>query len=180
MGTQRNILPLDVQVCGGNTSESSQAKNRIFVLHGLFGSNRNLGTLSNSLARELNAEVHSITLRNHGESGKSSVMTFDEMAMDVLAYVAFLPAEHSTTTKSFWLGHSLGGKVAMYVSLRYPNYVDSAVFVDIAPIAYEEKFSHLRIAKAMADCDLNNVTVKILLLFVCFSLNIFFRSFFRF
>ena len=151
----RDVLPLDVHVYN---REPDVARSRLFICHGLFGSGRNLGTLASTLARELNVESHSITLRNHGASAHSPIMTYDAMANDVLAYVQSLPAVANST--SFWLGHSLGGKLSMYVSLLYPQYVDKAVFVDIAPVAYEEKFSHLRIAKAMAECDLNNLTVK--------------------
>lgn len=39
------------------------------------------------------------------------------------------------------IAHSMGGKVAMWLALTYPEIVKKLVVVDIAPVTYEHDFS---------------------------------------
>lgn len=111
----------------------SQAKTRnteaVVLLHGLFGMAKNLG----SVARALSATqpVYAFDLPNHGRSPHSHTMTIDSMADDI---VLMLDRLGLTTIKL--LGHSLGGKVAMSLALRYPDRVSKLIVADIAPVEY--------------------------------------------
>jgi len=74
-------------------------------------------------------------------------MRYVEMADDVLALVSRLGLHRPAV-----IGHSMGGKVAMSLALRYPEAVGALVVVDIAPVAYEDRFSDY--VQAMRGVDL--------------------------
>jgi esterase len=101
----------------------------LVILHGLFGSSNNW----NSLARKLGEHftVFALDLRNHGHSPHDALHTYPAMADDVRQ---FLVGRNIRTTRL--MGHSMGGKVAMELSLTHPEVVTSLVVVDIAPVAY--------------------------------------------
>jgi esterase len=105
----------------------------VVLLHGLFGSARNLGSVQRALAARF--RVLSLDLRNHGASPHDPVMDYPAMAADVLetlAAEAALPAAI--------LGHSMGGKVAMQIALEAPDQVRRLAVADIAPVCYPSHF----------------------------------------
>ena len=105
----------------------------VVLLHGLFGSARNLG----GLARALSQTHHVIAMdqRNHGESGHYPAMDYDTLAVDVIETMDAL----GLATASF-AGHSMGGKVAMRLALSAPARVQRLVVADIAPVPYPSHF----------------------------------------
>ena len=54
----------------------------LLILHGLFGSSDNWGTLGKKFSK--NNSVYLIDLRNHGRSPHSNQMTYIDMANDLL------------------------------------------------------------------------------------------------
>jgi pimeloyl-ACP methyl ester carboxylesterase len=105
----------------------------VVLLHGLFGSARNLGGLQRALADQF--RVVSLDLRNHGDSPHDPAMDYATMAADVtetLDAEGVLPAAI--------LGHSMGGKVAMTLALQAPDSVRRLVVADIAPVTYPSHF----------------------------------------
>jgi esterase len=58
-------------------------------------------------------------------------MGLDAMAGDIVAL-----QQHLGIAASHVLGHSLGGKVAMQLALRYPERVQRLAIADIAPVGY--------------------------------------------
>ena len=103
------------------------------VLHGLFGSARNLTGLTRALS--MGHRVIAMDLRNHGESGHDPVAGYGEMAADV---VATLDAQD--VRSAALVGHSMGGKVAMRLALEWPGRVSRLVVADIAPVPYPSHF----------------------------------------
>ena len=101
----------------------------IILLHGLFGSAANLGSIAALLATDY--EVHSLDLRNHGDSPHTEAMTYELMAQDVIDYMAQTGLDCANV-----LGHSLGGKVAMTLALAHPDRVARLIVADIAPVSY--------------------------------------------
>ncbi|KAG0000807.1 hypothetical protein BGZ80_008623 [Entomortierella chlamydospora] len=100
----------------------------IVILHGLFGSKQNWGALSKAMASRLNTRVFAVDLRNHGESGHSQDHDYPNMANDVACFL-----KEQNLEKPIVIGHSMGGKVAMYLALnRTP--MDRVVVVDMAPV----------------------------------------------
>ena len=105
----------------------------VLVLHGLFGSARNLTGLTRALAASHLAIA--MDLRNHGDSPHDPAMDYDTMAADVAETMAAHGIEAADIA-----GHSMGGKVAMRLALRDPARVRRLVVADIAPVAYPSHF----------------------------------------
>ena len=116
----------------------------VILLHGLFGMGRNLGGIARALSDKY--AVFAFDLPNHGRSPHSDEMTIRSMADDVLAMLDHLGLDVVNV-----LGHSLGGKVAMSLALRYPSRVNKMVVADIAPVTYPAK--HDAILEALGNID---------------------------
>jgi pimeloyl-ACP methyl ester carboxylesterase len=108
----------------------------VIVLHGFFASSRNWRQVAEKLA--VSFHVYSLDLRNHGSSPHHPVMNYPAMTADLLHFMD----EKGLTTASL-LGHSMGGKVAMWFALNYPDRVDKLLVVDIAPVSYTHCFNDL-------------------------------------
>ncbi|KAL7279148.1 hypothetical protein ACG7TL_006988 [Trametes sanguinea] len=111
--------------------DGNETHNPLVILHGLFGTKRNWGSLSKAFLKELGRPVYALDLRNHGTSPHAAPHTYEAMAADVLNFCR----AHSLTNISL-LGHSMGGKVAMSVALdpELPSELLSHLIVaDIAP-----------------------------------------------
>lgn len=105
----------------------------VVILHGLLGSARNWTTIGKRLCDR--HRVFALDLRNHGSSAWDDAMTYDDMAEDVRAFIEERALEPVTV-----IGHSMGGKVAMWLALLYRDLVERLVVVDIAPVRYEHSF----------------------------------------
>lgn len=125
--------------------QSGQGGSVVFLLHGLFGSASNL----NSLAKELESRhrVYRVDLRNHGKSFHLDEMDLRSMADDL---VRLMKAEGLEA--GHFVGHSLGGKVAMQLALQDAPRVRSLVVADIAPVVYPR--DHDAIIEALRGIDL--------------------------
>ena len=120
----------------------------VVLLHGLFGSARNLGGVARALAAT--HRVVSIDLRNHGDSPHAAGMGYDTMAEDVAETM-----DGAGLGTAAILGHSMGGKVAMRLSLSAPNRVSRLVVADIAPVAYPSHFGGFARAMAAVPADMS-------------------------
>ena len=110
-------------------SYTNKLKPNIVILHGLFGSLQNWHSISTQLSKDFH--VICVDCRNHGESFHSKSMTYDDMANDVATLM-----EHLSIEKTFLIGHSMGGKIALRFSQLFPQKVIKQLIVDIAPKPY--------------------------------------------
>jgi esterase len=101
----------------------------VILLHGLFGSGSNLGALARALADSRG--VYSVDLPNHGRSGWLEDATLATMAGCLADWMT-----HQGLPCAQFVGHSLGGKVAMQLALARPRLVSALVVADIAPVDY--------------------------------------------
>ena len=101
----------------------------LVLLHGMLGSSRNWQTAGADLAAHFH--VLAPDLRNHGRSPHAATMTYEEMMADVMVW-----ADAHGIARATWMGHSMGGKVAMLLACRQPERVERLVVVDIAPRNY--------------------------------------------
>lgn len=121
----------------------------LVIVHGLFGSARNWGVIAKRLSDE--RLVISIDQRNHGESPWFDSHTYADMAEDLTEFLADFGQVDL-------LGHSMGGKTCMYLTLQNPEIVRRLVVADIAPIAYSHSQSHL--IRAMQSMDLDQISTR--------------------
>ena len=104
----------------------------IISLHGLFGSQENLGILNRGLAEQF--RVHGLDLRNHGRSPHDETMNYRVMAEDVLEYMDDQQLECTNI-----VGHSMGGKIAMTLALLAPKRIKKLAVIDISPVTYPNR-----------------------------------------
>lgn len=102
----------------------------LVILHGFLGMSDNWKTLSGQYAEE-GFEVHALDMRNHGRSLHSDEFNYDVMVQDVKEYCD----EHNLDVINL-LGHSMGGKAAMFFAVKYPERLDKLIIADIAPKYY--------------------------------------------
>ena len=122
----------------------------LIILHGFFASSRNWRQVAEKLAATFH--VYVLDLRNHGASPHHPIMDYPSMAADLLQ---FMDTHHLTTASV--LGHSMGGKVAMWFALNHPERIDKLIVVDIAPVNYKHCFNHLiQALKALPLPEINN------------------------
>ncbi len=105
----------------------------VLLLHGVLGSARNWQRAGQLLA--MGWRVSALDLRNHGGSPHHPRMGYPAMAGDVLSWM-----DTHSHGRVHLVGHSMGGKVAMYLACRYPERVVSLTVVDIAPRAYPPRW----------------------------------------
>ena len=116
----------------------------LLVLHGVFGMSDNWNTFGKFFADYF--EVHLIDLRNHGRSFHSDDFNYELMVDDVYQYI-----QHFKLADINLLGHSMGGKVALFFSQKYPQLLAKLVVVDIAPKEYP--IHHQEIIDALKSVD---------------------------
>lgn len=104
----------------------------VISLHGLFGSQENLGMINRGLAESF--QVHGLDIRNHGRSPHDEAMNYQVMAEDVLEYM-----DDQQLEKVHLVGHSMGGKIAMTIALMAPERIHKLAVIDIAPVTYKER-----------------------------------------
>ena len=120
-----------------NTKISGHSNNPpLIIMHGLFGSSRNWSQLADKFVEHYH--VYLVDLRNHGESPHAQCMDYPVMAADLSALMNTHTIQNATI-----IGHSLGGKVAMWLALTQPKYVRRLIVVDIAPVQYFHQFSEI-------------------------------------
>jgi len=119
----------------------------LVLLHGLFGTAKNLG----AVARGLGAQAHvlSLDLRNHGDSPHDPAMDYAIMAADVAETM-----DAAGIAAARVVGHSMGGKVAMMLALTQPDRVEKLAVMDIAPVRYGHGYDGY--VEAMQAIPLNN------------------------
>lgn len=102
----------------------------LLILHGFLGMSDNWKTLGTQFAQQ-GFQVHLLDLRNHGRSFHSDEFNYQVMMQDVVTYCQFHQLQ-----KIDIVGHSMGGKVAMFLAVNFPELVDKLVVADIGPKYY--------------------------------------------
>ena len=118
----------------------------LIILHGLLGSLDNWQTIGKELSE--NYTVFIVDQRNHGKSPHSDNFNYDLLSEDLYEFMD----EHFISSAHI-LGHSMGGKTAMYFAMKYPEKIDKLIIADIAPVQYEE--GHNEIFEALFSIDLS-------------------------
>lgn len=107
----------------------------LIILHGFFASSRNWRQMAKKLAD--NYYVYVLDLRNHGLSPHSPDMDYPIMVDDLTQFMT----EQGLQSASI-LGHSMGGKLAMWFALNHPEKIEHLIVADISPVSYQHNFNH--------------------------------------
>lgn len=103
----------------------------IIFLHGLFGSKSNNRSISRQLSKLLNCDIYCVDLRNHGDSPHNKRHDYPSMAADIERFI-----KDNQIIKPILIGHSMGAKCAMAVTLRKPKLCSGLISVDNAPVNF--------------------------------------------
>lgn len=121
------------------------------ILHGLFGFSDNWQTHAKKLAEYY--RVILVDLRNHGHSDWTEDFSYSLMAEDVKEL-----CDDLGLNKIILLGHSMGGKVAMYFAQYYEELLEKLIVVDIGVKAYP--MHHQHILAGLHALDLENMKAR--------------------
>lgn len=102
----------------------------LIILHGLFGSSDNWMTIARALSEKYQLFIPD--QRNHGQSFHSEEFNYQVIVADLMNFIKM-----HNIVNPYIMGHSMGGKVGMQFAVRYPDFLDKLVVVDIAPKTYE-------------------------------------------
>lgn len=102
----------------------------LVILHGFLGMSDNWKTLGTQFS-ENGFQVHMLDLRNHGRSFHADAFNYDVMSEDILDYCNFHQLE-----KIDIIGHSMGGKIAMFLAVNHPALIENLIVADIGPKYY--------------------------------------------
>jgi len=103
----------------------------LFILHGLYGRGKNWHTFAKKYSSDRDQLVITTNLRNHGGNEFKKEQSYLLMAEDIMEIIKYLGV-----SKVDLLGHSMGGKLAMVMTLLDESYIDKVVVADIAPVNY--------------------------------------------
>ena len=123
----------------------------LIILHGLFGSLDNWHTLANRFAED--NEVYAIDQRNHGKSPHAEQHDYPSMAEDLNNFM-----DENNLNQANIIGHSMGGKTAMFFALYYPEKVKNLVVVDMGPGKYEA--GHDEILDALQNFPIEKISSR--------------------
>ena len=124
----------------------------LLILHGLFGQSDNWNSLAKRFG-ENGFEVYTIDQRNHGLSPHSDEFSYSVMADDIKEFI-----EEHKLENVILLGHSMGGKVAMCLELKYLGILDKLIVADMSPREYEPH--HATVLEALHEVDFNTITTR--------------------
>lgn len=124
----------------------------LLILHGLWGASENWLPIAEKLSD--NFHVYLPDLRNHGRSPHSSRIDYECLTEDLRSFIETL----HIPIPLYLVGHSMGGKIVLNFLLKYPDLVEKAVVIDIAPINYPPSQDHLRLLNFILKTDLSTYT----------------------
>lgn len=118
----------------------------LLILHGVFGSSDNWMTIGRGLAPDFH--VYMLDMRNHGQSFHSITFDYPSMVNDLDHFM-----QEKGIDKSYLMGHSMGGKIAMNFAVNHPDTLLKLIIVDISPRSYP--IHHDNILTGLSSIDLS-------------------------
>lgn len=123
----------------------------LIIMHGLFGTSDNWNTLAKKYAEHFT--TYTIDLRNHGQSPHSETWNYEVMADDLAELL-----KDENIVSAHMMGHSMGGKVAMFLAGKYASLIDKLIVSDIGTKYYIPH--HDENLDALNGLDLNSITSR--------------------
>ena len=124
----------------------------LIILHGLFGQSDNWSTLSKNFSKN-GFCCYLVDQRNHGRSPHSEDFTYEIMAEDLLELM-----NDEKIDSADIIGHSMGGKTAMFFALKHADRINKMIVADMAPKYYAPH--HQAIFSALKSIDTSSLTSR--------------------
>lgn len=123
----------------------------LIIIHGLYGSSDNWVSIGRELSKDF--EVFLIDQRNHGRSPHSNDHNYKLLKEDLKEFM-----DSQSIEKAIIIGHSMGGKTAMFFAAEYPERLSHLIIADISPRSYKstnssQLLNHSKIINAMFNLD---------------------------
>ncbi|MFO7655627.1 MAG: alpha/beta fold hydrolase [Bacteroidales bacterium] len=132
----------------------------LIILHGLYGSSDNWMSFARKLGNHF--RVFLPDQRNHGQSPHSDIHTYEALSNDLAEFIR----EHGIE-KPVVIGHSMGGKTAMYLAASFPELIRAMIVIDISPGAYSTSsesnpgiLSHTDIIEILCHLPVENFSTR--------------------
>lgn len=103
----------------------------LLIIHGYLGMSDNWKTLAGHYVAA-GFQTHALDMRNHGKSFHSDEFTYAAMVRDLVEYINF-----HNLQKVDIIGHSMGGKAAMFFAVQHPQLINKLIVADIGPKYYK-------------------------------------------
>jgi esterase len=123
----------------------------IVLIHGLFGSLDNLSGLRRAFSQSFN--ILAVDLPDHGQSSHTQKFSFEQYAQLITELMDGLQIK-----QAMFVGHSLGGKVAMQIALDHSKLVSRLVVIDIAPVTYAPR--HAKVIQGLTSVALDTLSSR--------------------
>lgn len=128
----------------------------LVFLHGVFGQGKNFGNVAKKLSEQMTSVL--LDLPNHGRSAWTKVFDYDIFA-GIVAEELYARGHHQNPV--LLVGHSMGGKIAMRVALRYPSMVRALVVEDSSPVSRGGDTSDFpQLASSLLELDLTALATR--------------------
>lgn len=123
----------------------------LIILHGLFGTADNWNTLGKMFGERFTTYL--VDQRNHGQSPHAPEWNYALMVEDLLELM-----DDEQLQGAHIMGHSMGGKTAMFFALAHPQRTDKLVVSDIAPRYYP--IHHRELIDTLLSIDLGSLATR--------------------
>lgn len=124
----------------------------LVILHGFLGMSDNWKSLGKQFSAK-GFEVHLVDQRNHGRSFHDAGFNYDLLIEDLKFY-----CDHFNIRDMILLGHSMGGKTAMFFASEYRSLVSKLIIADISPRFYP--VHHTEILEGLQALHLNGIASR--------------------
>lgn len=125
----------------------------VVFMHGLFGQGKNWTSIARAIAPL--ATSHLVDMPNHGRSSWTLEFDFDEQAEMMAGWL-----QERFEDPVVIVGHSMGGKIAMRLALRFPELVKAIVVVDISPDRNDSALGFTSLVAGLKSLDLDTVVSR--------------------
>lgn len=123
-----------------NSDIIGTGNNQIVILHGLYGNSDSWKQVAKFLKSDF--KIHLVDQRNHGNSFFDDNHSYPDLVNDLKNY-----CKAYNLDKINLIGHSMGGKVAMFFTAKYPELINKIVVADISPRNYSALMDHVESIK---------------------------------
>ncbi|CAH2266216.1 jg17803 [Pararge aegeria aegeria] len=150
--TAKSAVNLSYKIYGEPTVYHDEPP--ILLVHEILGNKKHWDSIGKTMVNVMKKAVVSIDLRNHGDSPHVNSHKYEDLVGDILKLLDKLSIKRASL-----VGHSIGGRAVMGVSLTAPDKVAGLLIVDISPISNARHLTDFlpQVLVAMKNIDFKKV-----------------------